>query len=140
MFGSHRDISLLLGEELRGDTPAARRSACEAAFSWFGGVQWIASTSRRIVDADTHHISARVDHREDFFETATSPITRIVDRIGTGDAFAAGVLSGLAGWCRVAAEARLALSALKHATAGDQSRTTDADLTMFTTNPADIRR
>lgn len=140
LIGSHRDISLLLGKEHGGDTPAERRSACEAAFARFDGLEWIASTGRRVVEADLHRLSARVDQRDFGFETPTVPVTGIVDRIGTGDAFAAGVLFGLADGCKAAAEHGLAMAALKHATVGDQSRATIADVLLFTGEPADVRR
>ncbi|HXH15969.1 MAG TPA: sugar kinase [Sphingomonas sp.] len=140
LFGSHRDISLLLGEDLAGDTPDARRRACEAAFARFPDLTCIASTARRVLDADTHELSARVDRREDAFETETIAVTQIVDRIGTGDAFAAGVLASLDKGCETAARRGLALAALKHATAGDHSRTTISELLAFTGAPADVRR
>ncbi len=140
LFGSHRDISLLLGEDFVGDTRAARRRACDAAFARFPALTCIASTARRVVDADTHELSARVDRRDDSFETETILVTQIVDRIGTGDAFAAGVLSRLDEGCEAAARCGLAMAALKHATAGDHSRTTCADLAAFTGSPTDVRR
>ena len=140
LIGNHRDVSLLLGTEYGGDTSAARREACEATFARFHTVRWIASTARRVIDVDTHHLSARVDQRDYSFETPTLRVTQIVDRIGTGDAFAAGVLSCLNDGCRAAAERGLALAALKHATAGDHSRTTLADLVSFDAEPADVRR
>ncbi|SFN71574.1 sugar kinase [Sphingomonas sp. OK281] len=140
LFGNHRDIALLLGEPFSGDTPATRRAACEAAFARFPQLGWIASTARQVVDADTHRLSARVDRRKEWFETETIAVTQIVDRIGTGDAFAAGVLSCLEDGCSAAAERGLGLAALKHATAGDQSRTTSTDLAAFTGMPSDVRR
>ena len=140
LFGSHRDISLLLGEDFAGDTPDARRHACKTAFARFPGLTCIASTARRVIDANTHELSARVDRRDDAFETETILVTQIVDRIGTGDAFAAGVLSGLEEGCEAAARRGLAMAALKHATAGDHSRTILADLADFTGAPADVRR
>ena len=140
LFGNHRDISLLLGEEFAGDTPAARRRACEAAFARFPSLTCIASTARRVLDADTHEISARVDVPDDAFETETIVVTPIVDRIGTGDAFADGVLAGHDPGCEAAARRGLAMGALKHATAGDHSRTTPTDLAAFTGSPADVRR
>ena len=140
LFGNHRDIALLLGEPVAGDTPDARRHACAAAFARFPQLATIASTARDVIDADTHRLSARVDHRDDWFETDAIAVTQIVDRIGTGDAFAAGVLSCVDAGCAAAAERGLALAAFKHATAGDQSRTTLVDLASFSATPADVRR
>lgn len=140
LIGNYRDMSLLLGRDYRGDTSEARLAASVATFVRFDDLKWIASTAREVVDADTHLLSVRVDRRDDHFETPTLRIAQIVDRIGTGDAFAAGVLARLADGCRAAAEQGLALAALKHATAGDHSRTTRADLDAFSATPADVRR
>lgn len=140
LIGSHRDIGLLLGQPFAGDTPAARRAACEAAFAHFPHLTTIASTQRTVIDADTHRLSARVDRRDAFAETEPLIVSAIVDRIGTGDAFAAGVLAALDQGCAVAARTGLALAALKHGTAGDQSRATAGDLAAFSLSAADVRR
>jgi 2-dehydro-3-deoxygluconokinase len=140
LIGNHRDISLLLGQDYCGDTPQARRAACEAAFRRFPQLKVIASTSRGVVGGNEHRLSARVDRRNEWFETEAVTITGIVDRIGTGDAFAAGVLSVLDEGCASAAERGLVLAALKHATMGDQSRTTIAEVNGFTSVPGDVRR
>jgi para-nitrobenzyl esterase len=121
LIGNHRDISLLLGKSFSGDGPDRRREAAEAAFAVFPRLQLIASTARHLVTADHHRISARVDSRAGAHQTDEIDVTGIVDRIGTGDAFAAGVLHG---WLEGGDEARmaddgLALAALKHSLAGD---------------------
>lgn len=100
----------------------------------------IASTERQVLDANTHRLSARVDMREEWFETEAIAVIQIVDRIGAGNAFAAGVLSCIDMGCAAVAERGLALGALKHATEGDQSRTTPADFASFTGQPAYVRR
>jgi 2-dehydro-3-deoxygluconokinase len=140
LIGNYRDISLLLGEAYDGSTPEARRRACEAAFARFPNLDIIASTHRTVIDADTHRLSARVDRRIEWGETDPLMVTGIVDRVGTGDAFAAGVLASVDQSCAVAAERGLAMSALKHGTSGDHSRTTATDLAAFTDRPSDIRR
>ncbi|RYY27163.1 MAG: sugar kinase [Sphingomonadales bacterium] len=143
LFGNHRDVSLLLGKEFSGDGPDRRREAAEAAFAAFPKLQTIASTARHVVDADSHLVSARVDTREGGHETAETPISGIVDRIGAGDAFAAGVLHGLiesGGEAKAAAEAGLGLTALKHSLPGDASLFTPADLAAFAEGAFDVRR
>ncbi len=140
LIGNHRDISLLLGETHNGDTSAARRHACEAAFQRFPNLDVIASTHRIVIDANTHRLSARVDRRAEWAETDPVAVTGIVDRVGTGDAFAAGVLAAIDRGCVAAAECGLAMAALKHGTSGDHSRTTATDLAGFRGTPADIRR
>lgn len=140
LIGNHRDIGLLLNEPHDGGTADARRRAADAAFARFPMLQTIASTERRVVGADTHALSARIDQRGGWHETDAVTISAIVDRIGTGDAFAAGVLAGLDDGTVAAASTGLALAALKHGTLGDHSRASVADVAAFSAAPADVRR
>lgn len=142
LFGNHRDVSLLLGKQFSGDGPERRREAAEAAFAAFPRLQLIASTARHVQDADRHRIAARVDTREGGYQTEEVLVAGIVDRIGAGDAFAAGVLHGLieGGDARAVAEAGLALTALKHSLPGDASLFTRADLAAFDLRGGDVRR
>lgn len=142
LFGNHRDISLLLGREFTGEGSERRREAAEAAFAAFPRLETIASTARQVIDAGHHRLAARVDRRDDHWQTDELPITGIVDRIGTGDAFAAGVLHRLlaGGSARDAAESGLALAALKHGIAGDMTLLPAAELEAFGTGGGDVRR
>lgn len=142
LFGNHRDLSLVLGRDIPGDGPDRRRAASEAAFEAFPNLQLIASTARHVVDADTHRISARVDTPQTFAQTEEVIIAGIVDRIGTGDAFAAGVLHGLLSGQSADDMARggLALAALKHSLAGDASPFGARDIDAFLSGEFDVRR
>jgi 2-dehydro-3-deoxygluconokinase len=140
LFGNHRDISLLLGRDFSGDGADRRRIAAEAAFAAFPKLEVIASTARHVVDADSHRIAARIDVRERAFQTEEVLVAGIVDRIGAGDAFAAGVLHGLAGGVEAAAEAGLALTCLKHSLPGDMSLFRQADIDAFVAGGFDVRR
>ncbi len=135
LFGNHRDLSLVLGETFDADEPAARK-----AFERFPRLAAIASTSREIVAADHHRLSARIDTRDGGYAAPAVEVTGIVDRIGAGDAFAAGVLAGLDRGVEQAATTGLALAALKHGIAGDHSMATPRDLAAFETNLSDVRR
>jgi 2-dehydro-3-deoxygluconokinase len=142
LFGNHRDISLLLGREFSGDCADRRREAAAAAFAAFPGLQMIASTAREVVDSGHHRLAARVDTPEAAWQTDEIALTGIVDRIGTGDAFAAGVLHRhLAGKApRECAEAGLALAALKHGVPGDMMLATEQELADFVARASDVRR
>ncbi|SFR85205.1 sugar kinase [Sphingomonas jatrophae] len=140
LFGSHRDVALLLGRPFDGDEPDGRREAALAAFGRFPRLTHIASTTRQALSAGHHRLSARVDEREAWHETAALDITDIVDRIGTGDAFAAGVLAGLDDGPEAAASLGLAVAALKHATPGDFSQATQRDIAAFRSGGLDVRR
>lgn len=142
LFGNHRDIALLLGRSFSGQGPARRREAAEAAFAMFPRLKLMASTSRHIEATDLHRLSARIDRPDDYFETGEIVISGIVDRVGTGDAFAAGVLHALAQGESDAkiAEFGLALSRLKHAIPGDNLIVRPRDLEMLSAHGQDVRR
>lgn len=142
LIGNHRDISLLLGRDFAGDGPDRRREAAEAAFEAFPRLQLIASTARHLVTSEHHRIAARVDSRARSHQTDEIDVTGIVDRIGTGDAFAAGVLDG---WLGDGDEERmaatgLALAALKHTIPGDFAPLNRAMLEQFSALGGDVRR
>jgi 2-dehydro-3-deoxygluconokinase len=102
----------------------------------------IASTARHVDDADRHRISARLDTPVDSFQTKELVIAGIVDRIGAGDAFAAGVLHGILRGQDLERTARtgLALAALKHSLPGDASLFREADIEAFLAGELDVRR
>ncbi|KQM20379.1 sugar kinase [Novosphingobium sp. Leaf2] len=142
MIGNHRDISLLLGRPFSGDGADRRREAALAAFEAFPKLQLIASTARHIVNAGHHRIAARIDARASAHQAAEVDVTGIVDRIGTGDAFAAGVLHRwLEGADIVAiAQAGLACTVLKHTIPGDMCLVSLQELEAFSASGGDVRR
>lgn len=143
MFGNHRDISLLLGRDFNQVGADRRRDAAEAAFEAFPRLKLIASTARHVEDADRHRLSARIDTRAAHVQTDEIAISGIVDRIGAGDAFAAGVLHRLLTDpedAEGAAQSGLALTALKHSLPGDASLFGEADSEAFMAGGLDVRR
>lgn len=142
LFGNHRDISLLLGREFSGQGEERRREAAKAAFEAFPNLELIASTARQVDHADQHRISARVDRRDGAFQPDEVTLCGIVDRIGSGDAFAAGVLHGVVSGAADEDTARygLALACLKHSLPGDASLFTQADIDAFLAGELDVRR
>ena len=142
LFGNHRDLSLVLGRDFSGEGEGRRREAAEAGFAAFPGLKLIASTARHTVTADHHRIAARIDLRDNAHQTAGIDVTGIVDRIGAGDAFAAGVLHAhlARGDARAMAETGLALTCLKHSLPGDASRFGVADIAAFHSGALDVRR
>jgi 2-dehydro-3-deoxygluconokinase len=142
LFGNHRDVSLLLGRDFSGEGEGRRREAAEAALEAFPKLRLIASTARHPVDADTHRISARIDGRDGAVQTDEVTVAGIVDRIGAGDAFAAGVLHGMLSgrdldWT---VRAGLALTVLKHSLPGDASLFGRRDIDSFLAGELDVRR
>ena len=142
LFGNHRDISLLLGREFGGEGPERRREAAEAAFGAFPGLRLIASTARHVADADTHRIAARIDSRDGFAQTGEVAVSGIVDRIGAGDAFAAGILHAMLNGQDLdgMVQSGLALTCLKHSLPGDSSLFGQRDIDAFLSGEMDVRR
>ncbi|QKR98346.1 sugar kinase [Sphingomonas sp. CL5.1] len=142
LFGNHRDLSLVLHRDFSGESEDRRREAADAGFSVFPNLKLIASTARHIVSADHHRIAARVDLRASAYQTPEIDVTGIVDRIGAGDAFAAGVLHAhLAGGnAQAMAESGLALTCLKHSLPGDASGFRQVDIDVFHGGGLDVRR
>lgn len=142
LIGNHRDISLLLGRTFSGDGAERRREAVDAAFTAFPHLQLVASTARHVVSSDHHRLAARVDTRGGKFQTPEIDVTGIVDRIGTGDAFAAGVLHQwlLGGDEQAMAEGGLALATLKHSQTGDMCLIGTGELAAFSAQGGDVRR
>lgn len=142
LFGNYRDISLLLGTSFSGEGPERRRAAAEAAFAHFDRLQIIASTARHVDDADRHRISARIDTRAADIQTQEVVVAGIVDRIGGGDAFAAGILHGLQNGIPLedVVQSGLALACLKHTLPGDAALFRQGDIDAFHAGVGDVRR
>lgn len=142
LFGNHRDISLVLGKDFSGDGADRRRDAAQAAFDAFPSLKLIASTARHLVSADHHQLSARVDIRDSFAQTEEINVNGIVDRIGAGDAFAAGILHAHlnGGDAYMMANTGLALTCLKHSLPGDASLFDQSDIDAFMSGNLDVRR
>ncbi|WP_374408463.1 sugar kinase [Pelagerythrobacter sp.] len=141
LIGNHRDISLLLGRVFSGDGPDRRREAAEAAFEAFPKLELIASTARHVETGQVHRLAARVDLRGGHWQTEEVRIEGIVDRIGTGDAFAAGLLlrylEGAS--AQDMAKSALAMAVMKHGTPGDMILASRAELDGFDPG-GDVRR
>ncbi len=144
-FVDDRDIALVLGrtfEEKEQDR--RRRTAAKAAFDAFPRLERIASTYRVQHSVDKHDLSAALyTRRGDEFVTEAQRLVGFVDRIGAGDAFAAGLLHGLRTGMddRGALEFAKAAACLKHGIPGDFNLVREADVVAFLTQDSlDVRR
>jgi 2-dehydro-3-deoxygluconokinase len=142
LFGNRNDIGLMLGRSFAGEGVTARREAAEAAFDAFPRLKRIASTARHIEGDGRHRLAARLDMRDGAAQSDEVVLTTIVDRIGTGDAFAAGILHGLLTDEEPDAAVRtgLGLACLKHSLPGDACLLGPADLRAFLDGQYDVRR
>ena len=135
LFASDRDIGVILGDVAQPADPIERFAAAAArAFAAFPRLQMMASTLRTQRNVDHHALSAvLVDRTGVVHRTPEYEVTPIVDRIGTGDAFAAGVLHGLINGQGAAQALHFGLGAacLKHSIPGDFNRIGIGDVEAF---------
>lgn len=142
MFGNHKDAALLLDRAFDGDREVRRREAALALLARFPRLSLIASTARTVVDPQRHTITARLDARQEAFQSDSVMITPVVDRIGAGDAFAAGIIDGLRreATFQDTLKTGLALTAIKHGLAGDNARISRDLLSSANFVQADVSR
>jgi 2-dehydro-3-deoxygluconokinase len=102
------------------------RKVCER----FPNLRYQAITLRESHSANHNRWSACLFNGRDFFVSRRYELTHIVDRVGAGDAFAAGLIYGLATHLpdQQALEFATAASALKHTIPGDLNLVTLAEV------------
>ncbi len=123
IFADHRDMEVVLGLRFAQALPEERFSAAAAAaFDAFPWLQRFTSTVREQHDVDAHALGALMATRRGELHAAPAyRLGHIVDRIGAGDAFAAGVLHGVHSGFADAQSLHFGLAAacLKHSVPGD---------------------
>jgi 2-dehydro-3-deoxygluconokinase len=105
---------------------AAYRELAERVLAQYPNLRLVAITLRESKSASHNGWSACLHNRTEFLLSRRYEITHIVDRVGAGDAFAAGLIFGLLN-LRSQAESlefAAAASCLKHSLPGDFSRFT----------------
>lgn len=130
-FGDARDMALALGTAAPGQAgDKAFAAAAQAAFGAFPQLQLLAATERHHEDVDHQQLRGQLATREGTFGTRVHQLRAIVDRIGAGDAFAAGLLHGLLRGLPVqqALEFATAAACLKHSVPGDVNLLREPDV------------
>jgi len=131
IFGDERDFAFMLGGNV------------DAAFEAFKHLQFIAYTSRARQSVDTQQLSGCLRSRRDTYTTRPHSLYGIVDRIGAGDAFAAGVLHGLIRSFdpQKTVDFATAAACLKHSIPGDFNLASVADIELLLSDQqTDVRR
>lgn len=91
----------------------------------FPNIKIVASTLRESISANHNKWSAVISDGESFYHSSKYDLTHIVDRVGGGDSFAAGLIYGLTTFedkLEKALEFAVATSALKHSMYGDSPK------------------
>ena len=86
----------------------------------FPNIKKVVKKTRRTLSASHHQIQGKMWNGKKYIKTEMLNITHIIDRVGTGDAFAAGLIYGLLHYNDVEAiEFAASACALKHTIPGD---------------------
>jgi 2-dehydro-3-deoxygluconokinase len=131
IFGDERDFTFMLG------------GTAAAAFESFEQLQFIACTRRARHSVDVQQLSGHLQSRRDTYTTRSYALDGIVDRIGAGDAFAAGVLHGLIHSFdpQKTIDFATAAACLKHSIPGDFNLASVADVELLLSEQqTDVRR
>lgn len=99
------------------------QALCEKVLETFPNLKYQAITLRESFSADHNGWSACLHNRQDFYLSARYDIADIVDRVGGGDSFAAGMIYGLVTGMEDEAALNFAVAAscLKHSISGDKN-------------------
>lgn len=126
LFAGPNDAAMLFDAELgAGSHTQHCDRAAEAMFAACPRVQQIASTVRVVHHAEHHTLSGYLADRTGSSVSRSFELLPLIERIGAGDAYAAGILHGLCvGMGRAATvDFAAAATALKHCIPGDFSTT-----------------
>ncbi len=141
IFGDDRDIAFMLG--FKAPTGDARRQAADVAFEAFKQLRYIVCTERARHSVDVQQLTGLLFDQTTTYTSRSYPLHGIVDRIGAGDAFAAGVLHGLLEGMtpQAAIDFGAAAGCLKHSIPGDFNLLTVADVELLLSEKGgDVRR
>lgn len=137
------DVQSALGLERTAWDEAALADAYTRLFEAAPLLETVYSTCRVVHSSSSNDLTGYLMTRGGaLVHSRTHRIEPIVDRVGGGDAFAAGVLHGvLSGWdAQRTIEFGCAAGALKHTVAGDCNRFTATEVEQFMRSGADVAR
>ncbi len=110
-----RDFKQCLDEDFKSFTEVKNM-----AFERFKGLEFIVKTDRISHSSSNNTISASLYSKKKSYSSRSYELTHIVDRVGTGDAFAGGLIYGLLHLTpKDAIEFAMAAGAIKHSVPGD---------------------
>ncbi|MFN3294244.1 MAG: sugar kinase [Gemmobacter sp.] len=143
LLAGRRAVAMMAGGDYSGGDPAEGfHAAAQAMFALSPRIRHMAATRRQVFSSDRQDITGLLADREGLSVSRTLALENIVDRVGTGDAFAAGIVHGLiAGMGRDATITfATACSQWAHSVPGDFLRVSLADIAALGAGGADVRR
>jgi 2-dehydro-3-deoxygluconokinase len=143
VFAGRRAVAMMAGGDYSaGDPDAGFHAAAQAMFALSPRLRHIAATRRVVHSSDRQELTGLLADRAGISVSRTIALENIVDRVGTGDAFAAGVVHGLVtGTDRDAAITfATACAEWAHSVPGDFLRASLADIATLGAGGGDVRR
>ncbi len=131
VIGAAEDVRNYFGIVGEGQGLDAQRSMLAQLMKRFPQSKWAATTLRSNPNASQNGFSGLLLDRLSFCEAPTYQITHIVDRVGTGDAFTAGLIYGLLNFPEDGQRALhfgVASAVLKHSIPGDLNLATASEV------------
>lgn len=125
LIGGVEDLETMLDME-----PGTAEAITSQTLQAFPNLRAVLMTLRQSCNASHAEWSACVNNRDEFLTSRRYEITHVVDRIGSGDSFAAGWIYAWLNMSRYdeGLEFAVALSCLKHSILGDFARVTNEEV------------
>jgi 2-dehydro-3-deoxygluconokinase len=143
VFAGRRAAAMMAGGDYAGGDPTEGfHAAAQAMFALSPRIRHVAATRREVFSSDRQDITGLLADRDGLSVSRTIRLENIVDRVGTGDAFAAGIMHGLiTGMERDSAIAfAAACSEWAHSVPGDFLRAEVEDIAALSAGGRDVRR
>lgn len=143
VFAGRRAAAMMVGGDYtKGDPDAGFAAAAEAMFAAAPRLKHMAATRRVVHSSDRQDLTGLVADRSGVAASRTIALENIVDRVGTGDAYAAGVMHALlTGMSREETACfAAACSNWAHSVPGDFMRASLADIESLVSGSGDVRR
>jgi 2-dehydro-3-deoxygluconokinase len=121
----HTDVVITSSRGIRemfdiGKIEDSFKSLANQLIEVYPNIKKVVKKTRRTLSASHHQIQGKIYNGKEYIKSDMLNITHIIDRVGTGDAFAAGLIYGLLHYKdKEAIEFASAACALKHTIPGD---------------------
>ncbi len=143
VFAGRRAVAMMAGGSFSGGDPdEGFHTAARVLFDLAPRIRHVAATRREVHSSERQSLTGLLADREGVSASRTIALENIVDRVGTGDAFAAGILHGLLTGMGRGPTAGFAASCAEwaHSVAGDFLRAGLADIAALGAGGGDVRR
>jgi len=143
LFAEARDIAFMFAADFASTAEEQAARAAAFAFDALPHLQWMAATVRNRETVDAQELAGVLRTRSGMHASRSYTLAGIVDRIGGGDAFAAGLIDQLLHGASESAAVEFAVAAavIKHSIPGDFNLATrDEIAAVMSAIQTDVRR